>query len=98
VRVRGVSDSQRASKTPSSAFGTFSPKSGGEGLSILGSRETLLGHTAAGLNARRRLHASSSESKSLAKQKRSILFPASETKKAEPGTEAALGTAGPAEK
>src|SRR5438128_904691 len=39
--------------------------------------------TAAGLNARIRLHASSSDSKSLAKQKRSILFPASETKNAE---------------
>src|SRR6185295_9455132 len=39
-------------------------------------------------NSRIRLHPSSSDAKSFAKQKRSIRLPASETKNAEPGTEA----------
>src|SRR5581483_6198721 len=47
-----------------------------------------LHQTRAARKARIRRHASSSASKSLAKQKRSIFRPASETKNAEPGTEA----------
>src|SRR5207253_1748260 len=45
-------------------------------------------YTRAPRKARILLHASSSAAKSFAKQKRSIRFPAAETKKAEPGTEA----------